>query len=293
MKKTLLLTFTAFILMAMSADHPAYLLFNKKGKQVKYSKMIAELQEADVILFGELHNNSLCHWLELEVAKSLLGTPDKQLVIGAEMFEADNQLLLDEYLSGTIKTNNFEAEAKLWQNYGTDYKPLVEFCKTNGLKFVGANVPRRYASMVSKKGLASLDSLSDEAKKYIAPLPLEIDLELPGYKNMIAMMGGHGTGFSANNIAYAQGVKDATMAHFILKNLKKNTILLHYNGSYHSNNFDGIYWHLKNANPDLKIKTITTVEIEDILSPSEDDLKSADYIFCIPENMTKTYTSKF
>jgi len=45
-------------------------------------------------------------------------------MLGAEMFESDNQLIMDEYMTGKIKNlKNFEDEAKLWPNYQTDYKP--------------------------------------------------------------------------------------------------------------------------------------------------------------------------
>ena len=87
------------------------------------------------------------------------------------MFERDDQLIIDEFLAGSYEADKFEAEVKLWKNYKTDYKPLMTFAKDSGLYFIASNVPRRYASMVSKKGFEVLDSLTDIAKQYIAPLP--------------------------------------------------------------------------------------------------------------------------
>ena len=80
------------------------------------------------------------------------------------MFETDNQLILDEYMADLISEEKFEEEARLWKNYKTDYKPLVLFAKNHHLEFIATNIPRRYANSVFKKGLAVLDSLSDEAK---------------------------------------------------------------------------------------------------------------------------------
>jgi uncharacterized iron-regulated protein len=285
--------FLGIIFLAFKMDKPAYLLYNSKGKSQKYSKMIRQLAEADVVLFGELHNNALVHWLQREVVQDLKEA-GRSLVMGAEMFETDDQLIMNEYLAGTIEARHLESEAKVWNNYATDYKPLLDFAKNNDIQFISTNIPRRYASLVARQGIAALDSLEPEAKAYIAPLPVEVDMELPGYKNMMSMMGGHGSGNShggmqAENMVYAQAIKDATMAHFILENLRGNSTFVHFNGSYHSDNFEGIYWYLKEARPDLNIVTITCVEQEDI-SEWDDELEGrADYIISIPANMTKTY----
>ena len=284
-----ILFFAMFVIFAaMKSDKEAFELYDANGKDVKYDKMIKELLKADIVFFGELHNNPISHWFELEITKSLYDVKKSDLVLGAEMFESDNQLLVDEYLNGTIKTKNFEAEAKLWPNYSTDYKPLLEFAKENDLRFIATNIPRRYAALVNKKGFEGLDSLSSEAKKLIAPLPVNYDPEVNCYKSMIEMMGGMG-GHVTANIPKAQAIKDATMAYFILQNWEKGNLFFHYDGSYHSDNNEGIVWWLKQANPDLNILTITTVE-QDTIQPLSDDFKNtADYIIAVPSDMTKTY----
>jgi len=281
----LLLTFAALV--AFKSDKPAYLLFNKEAKTVKYEKMLKVLEEADIVFFGELHNNPICHWLQLEITKDLFESKAEQLVLGAEMFETDNQLLIDEYLNEDIKQSNFEKEVRLWNNYKTDYKPLLEFAKSNGLYFVATNIPRRYASLVSNKGFEGLDSLSVEAKNYIAELPISYDGELSGYKDMLEMM--KDMPHANNNIPKAQAAKDATMAEFILKNWKEGELFLHYNGAYHSNDYQGIVWYLLQANPNLKIITISSVEQKDVKELDEDYLNLADFILVTPESMTKTY----
>jgi uncharacterized iron-regulated protein len=107
--------------------------------------------------------------------------------------------------------------------------------------------------------------------------------------NMGGMHGSGGMGMSAENITKAQIVKDATMANFILKNYQAGQTFLHYNGSYHSNNFEGIVWHLKKKKPNLKIATINTIQAEDITKPAEKEKNSANFIFVIPSDMTKSY----
>jgi uncharacterized iron-regulated protein len=195
---------------------------------------------------------------------------------------------LDEYLEGRCSVKNFEKEAKLWKNYKTDYKPLVDIAKDNNLDFVATNIPRRYASLVYKQGFEVLDSLSPEAKILIASLPVAYDPDLPGYKAMLEGMEGMGS-HASPNLPKAQAIKDATMAYFILENWQEGKVFIHYNGAYHSNDYEGIVWYLKQGNPDLKILTITTVE-QDTISDLNDEYKNlADYILCVPANMTKTY----
>ena len=287
--RILFVAILAFAFMAMKGDKEAYQYFNVKGSKAKYKNLLKDAMAADVVFFGELHNNPISHWMQLELTEDLYREVGEDLVLGAEMFESDNQLILDEYLSGTIKQKSFEKEARLWNNYKTDYKPLVEFAKENNLPFIATNIPRRYASVVHSSGFEGLEALSDAAKELIAPLPVKYDPELKGYKAMIEMMSGMGGGHANDNLPKAQAIKDATMAHFILENWEKGKTFIHYNGTYHSNDFEGIVWYLKQEKPSLDILTIATVE-QDTITPLLDEYAGiADYILCIPSTMTKTY----
>jgi len=289
-RTTLLLSLAALLTVAFKSDKPAYLIYDSEGRNIKYQKMIETISTADVVFFGELHDNPISHWLEYEVTADLFKVAGNNLVTGAEMFEADNQLLLDEYLGSKYQADKFEAEAKLWKNYKTDYKPLVEFARNNGLPFIATNIPRRYASIVSKGGFEVLDSLSPEAKTYIAPLPVSYDPELKCYKDMLSMPGMPGMGGKPNlNFPKAQAIKDATMAHFIAANLGEGKKFIHYNGAYHSDNYQGIIHYLRIYRPDIKVATITTVLQEDISSLAEENKGVADFIVAVPQTMTRTY----
>lgn len=288
MKKYLLLLSALLILFAMKTDKDAYKIFRNGGKVTDYYDLVKEAEKAQVIFFGEIHNNSVVHWLQLELTKDLFRETDSNIILGAEMFEADDQIILDEYLQGKIATKNFESEAKIWDNYKTDYKPLVEFAKKNNIPFVATNIPRRYASLVNKQGFESLDSLTAEAKKYIAPLPVQYDPELKGYKSMLDMMEGSKQHVS-ENLPKAQAIKDATMAHFISENLRDGKVFIHYNGAYHSENYEGILWYLKLLRPDIKTLTITTVEQDDMSDLNEESHNLADFMILTPSSITRTH----
>ena len=49
------------------------------------------------IFFGELHNNTISHWLQFELAKRLYALRKSRFIMGGEMFESDNQYIIDEY----------------------------------------------------------------------------------------------------------------------------------------------------------------------------------------------------
>ncbi len=276
------------MLIAMKSDLRSYKIYNQKGKSQKFDKVIDKLAEADIVFFGELHNNSISHWLELEVAKALYAKRGADLIMGAEMYEADQQLIINEYLSGAVKYKYFKEQARLWPNDHTDYYPILRFAKDKNIPMIATNVPRRYAAIVNKGSLAALDSLSDEAKRYIAPLPIHYFENADCYTGMLAAMGGHKSA-RMTNIIKAQALKDATMAHFILTNWKKGKCFYHYNGAYHSDNHESIILYLKKANPDLKIMTLTTISQENIDSIDDDAKSSADFIIAVDEDVTNTY----
>ncbi|MCH6232835.1 ChaN family lipoprotein [Cognataquiflexum rubidum] len=271
---------------ASFAQTEPYKIFDGKGKEVTFENIVKDSKKSEVIFFGELHNNSLAHWLQLQLLKNLQENGNKVILAG-EFFERDDQLNIEEWFAGKMTDKNFEAEAKLWNNYQVDYKPMMLFAKKNNIPFVGTNVPRKYASMVSRKGLSVLDSLSDDAKKSIAPLPIEVDKTLPGYVGMKDMM--HGSGMNADYMVEAQAVKDATMAYSLFDYLEKGNSILHINGSYHSNNYEGIIWCLKKAYPKTKILTISTVEQESIKELEEKSKGIADFVIVLPMDSPKSY----
>ena len=283
MKKIITSILLFATILSAAQDKKAYQIFDKNGKKTSYEKLLKAGEKSEVVFFGEYHDNSVVHWLQLEFTKDL--AQKKDLVLGAEMLEADNQKQLDQYLKGEINQKQLDSSARLWKNYKTDYKPLVDFAKEKKFSFIATNVPRRYASLVFKKDLVALDSLSAQEKSWIAPLPIEFDINLPGYKSMMGMQGGH----AGEKMPKAQAIKDATMAYFINKNRKENSIFVHYNGTYHSDNYEGINWYLRKLDADIQIVTIAMVEQKDITKLEAEHYNKADFILVIDEDVTKTY----
>lgn len=270
------------LLLAMGGfaqDKKAYVFFDKNGKRTSYKKLLRKSEKADVVLFGEYHNNPIAHWLELELLKDL--QPKRTLILGAEMLERDNQEALDRYLQGAIDQKGLDTLARLWNNHKTDYKPLVDFAKTHQLPFVATNIPRQYANLVYKKGIQALDTLPSSEKQWIVRLPFPYDGTLSQYEK-IKKMSGHST----DNLPMAQAIKDATMAESIWMHLKPNTLFVHFNGSYHSDYYQGIGWYLKRERPNLRILTIGTTSQAALKKLAKENYNQADFILVVDEDLS-------
>lgn len=291
--KQILLTafiFLAFISLSTAQNKPAYQLFKNNGKSADYDKMITDLAKSDMVFFGEYHNNPISHWMQLEMSKSFFEIKGEKLFFGAEMFESGNQLVLNEYLDDFYAEDKMLPEiTQLWSNYKTDYKPLVEFAKDNKLRFIATNIPRRYASMFNKKGMDALKELSPEALAMIGPdLEKYFDPTVKAYAEMADNMGGH-VPPNMLNIQIAQASKDATMAHFSLKNFNTGDFLFHFEGSYHSNYNQGIIWWINKIQPGISIKSITTLlQSEWDEMSKEDKAEIADYIIVVVDSMIQS-----
>lgn len=272
---------------SMGQDKKAYRLFDASGKEISYKDMLKTLKAQDVVFIGEIHNCPIAHWLEYEIVKDLHQKHGDKLTIGAEMLEADNQMILNEYLEGLINSDRFEEEARLWPNYSTDYANVVGLGREHHLPVIATNIPRRYANMVKNGGFEALNKLSAEARKFIAPLPIDYtpDEESSAMFGLMLLTSGKKT--NPENIAKAQAIKDATMGWFIAQNIKSKFV--HLNGNYHSDFKKGIITYLNQYRPGLKIANVCTVRQDEIDKLGEENEGRADFYICVPTDMTMTY----
>lgn len=284
--KSLVTLFALLLSMSFYSQEKAFEIYTSKGKKTSFKQLEKAALEKQFIFFGELHDDPIAHWLQLELLESLFDKHQKNLVCGSEMFEQDNQAQLDAYLSGKLNEKQLKDSCRLWSNFQTDYKPMLDFAKDNQIPWVATNIPRRFASLLFKKGIQALDSLSKEEKMWMCPLPFPIDTTLSQYAALTDSEMHMGP-----NFVRAQAIKDATMAYFIWKNYQAGKIVYHLNGSYHSDFYQGILWYLNQYSkiPMDQMMTISTVTQSDISKLEEEYKGKADFIICVPENMTRTH----
>lgn len=277
MKKHILFLFTILLSPQLYAQQDSVQIFNQLGEEQTITDIQQALQSKTHVFYGELHGTEAAHHLELLLLQSCDSLFSGQVTLGMEMFEADVQPIVDEYLNDIINKRSFESEARVWSNYTKDYSPLVEYAKKKGISVVASNVPRRYANMVYHRSATALDRLSDWAKAFITPLPLHIDTNLRSYQEISVMAKDH----NPDNMVASQAVKDATMAHFIIKHTEPGHLFLHINGAYHSDFREGIIHYLQNQIAQEDILTISTVKREDFEKDQERAFAKANFLVVV------------
>ena len=240
-----------------------YRIYDREGNAASLEKIIESLKTADVVFLGENHDDAAAHYLQNEIFRRAFEKYGKEraVALSLEMFERDVQTILDEYLKDLITENHFLLSARPWGNYKTDYKPLVDFAKTNKLEVIAANAPRRYVNMVSRGGRESLNRLSPEARRWLAPLPYgeASDAYAGKFNALMGQTSDSITPIKHSPMLNAQALWDATMAFSIAEYLKrtKNPLVVHLNGAFHTENRLGTPEHLLKYAPKTKFLVIT------------------------------------
>ena len=257
---------TAALLYAATAGAPGaapFTVFDAQGAQVELATLCNAMDDADVVFLGELHNDSTAHAIQLELlawADATTRSTDRPLVLGLEMVETDAQTVLDEYLAGLVRERDWLAASRPWTNYETDYRPLVEFAREHGAAVVGTNAPGRYVSLVSRRGgVTVLDSLSASARAWLPPSSAPPSDPLAA--KFMDLMGGmpHGAGPTVEGMLAGQNLRDATMAWQIAQSLADHpgALVVHVNGSFHSEGGLGIPEHLARLAPEARVLVVT------------------------------------
>ncbi len=243
-----------------------YRIYDAAGNPANVSQIIEAAGKSDVIFFGENHDDAVAHFLQAEFFRKMQENfgAKRNITLSLEMFERDVQIVLDEYLKDLITEKKFLDDSRPWNNYKTDYRPLVEYAKQNRLAVIAANAPRRYVNMVSRGGRETLEKLSPEAKKWLAPLPYAQASEQYARKFTALMDGAGGDNHDVSKILDSQTLWDATMAFSISEFLKKqkNALVVHLNGSFHTENRLGTAEQFLKLNPKAKI-LVVTIRCED------------------------------
>jgi uncharacterized iron-regulated protein len=277
---------------AAQSDAAGYKAFDSKGRAVKLEEIVETLDGADVLFVGETHDNAVAHALEAEFLRladerySQSAKRRRAVALSLEMFERDVQTVVDEYLGGLITERHFLLSSRPWNNYETDYRPLVEYARAHRLPVIAANAPARYVSRVSAQGPASLASLSKEARAWLPPLPYPEASAGYAAKFNRFMSGGapappaqagaqaaqqppadphaqtnpHG----GAHLLEAQTLRDASMAYAISEFLKqgRDPLVVQVNGTFHSEERMGVPEQLSHYRKKARAVVVTIIPDE-------------------------------
>lgn len=277
------------ILLAQS-DSTLYRIYDTRSQhEITLEQLVSELSPIDVVFFGEEHNDSVAHVLQYELLAAM-HNQYTNVALSMEMFVSDDQLVLDEYLSGLITERNLSKDAVLWNNYTTDYRPMVEYSKEHHLPVLAANAPSRYTNRVTREGLESLKALDKVARKMIAPLPVDT-LTGAYYEKFAGLMGGH-EGMGNLKIYQSQNLWDATMAYRISQFFRKKRAkkILHLNGRFHSDEKLGTVAHLRKYASRLSVVNISCFPHEHFDQPDWKEFRHlGDYVIMTDPTVPKTF----
>ncbi|MDB5137364.1 MAG: ChaN family lipoprotein [Mucilaginibacter sp.] len=286
----LLLLFTPIFAFCQGNSTSHYKIYDTKAhKLVSVNDMINDMDKADVLFFGEEHNDSTCHLLEYELFKQLSQKYPGRVALTMEMFETDCQTVLNEYLEGLIREKNFISEGRAWKNY-KDYRPLIELAKTGHIPVVAANAPARYVNMVNRMGLTGLQNLDAVGKSWLPPLPVDTATGAY-YEKFIQVMGGHNA-MTGMQMYQAQNLWDATMGWSIARFYKKhkNYKILQVNGGFHSEEKLGTAAQLKKYAAKAKILNIACFSDDNFDNPDWSKFSTNnDYIILTDPKLPKTF----
>ncbi len=253
------------------------------GGTISFAQMADAAAKADMVFFGEQHDDDESHRAELALLTAI-GERRPNVVLSLEMFERDVQPVVDAYLAGTIDEAAFRAQSRPWPNYTADYRPLLELAKAKRWPVVASNIPRRIASTVSRRGLPAIDSLPAADRGFVAQ-----EWSCPTdkyYENFMAVMGGAHAGATSPSPSGARPMmdlfyesqcsKDETMAESIVLARSKagpDAIVVHFNGAFHSDFGLGTVARVRRRLPDAE-----TVVISAVPTPDPTKAKAAEFL---------------
>jgi uncharacterized iron-regulated protein len=261
------------------------------GRDIPFEDLVARVAAADVVFFGEQHDDPETHRVEFGLLDAL-GRTGRPVILSLEMFERDVQPHLDAYLSGSLTETDFLGRSRPWDRYVTDYRPMVELARQRGWPVVAANVPRPLASAIGRKGLAALDTLTPVERAWAAA---DIDCPDDAYRGRFMQdMKNHSAGGAApaagdtlptavaERYYLAQCVKDETMAASIVQALERaddDPLVVHYDGAFHSDFSQGTVARVRRRASSARLVVITAVPVLDPASaPVDAHRGKADFL---------------
>ncbi|MCA0199771.1 MAG: ChaN family lipoprotein [Proteobacteria bacterium] len=289
-----------YMLAAPVPDLTSYELLQVDGDRprvIDISRAATLLADVDVVFFGEVHRHVGVHHAQMALFRELYAR-HPAMSLSMEQFERDQQAVLDEYMSGKIGEVTMADRIELWANYGTSYRPLVEFAKDHKLPVIAANAPGMVVRCVGLEGPQFLTRMKPDQRPWAArALHLEDGPYKDKFMGFATGDAGHGgdphakpgekraPSDQAMRAFAAQVVRDDTMAESIADHLQKNPgrKVFHTTGYFHSESFLGTVERLKLRMPNLKIAVITPLENGDEAQPkvTSANLKSGTMLLVV------------
>lgn len=247
---------------------------------IAWERVVEQAVAADIVVLAEQHDDLLAHRYQAALTEALAARGP--VAVCMEMFERDEQALLDAYLAGSIsqKTLVDITESRDWGARGKwdeFYQPIVDAAKAKGAPVVAANAPRRFTRLGRLESFESLATFAESyPEQFVVPAPIE---QSAYYERFKATMSQHSappakgqkgdahampalTEEQFEGIFRAQQVWDATMADSVVKAWRAHGKAMLMAGQFHTDHDGGLLLRLKAAAPEAEILTISLDKAE-------------------------------
>ena len=210
-----------FILLIVScvSAHAAQFARLSDKKTADLAEVVKNVEGADVIFIGEIHDNPQHHAAQLDIVRSL-HAKKFPMAIGLEMFTPEDQQKLDDWTDGKLDEESFKPiYARNW-SYGWHlYRDLFMFARDNHIPLIALNIPKPVISKVMAQGPAALQeseippkiswSLNEAQTKYMKTIAHQVFGNTPPDKFMA-------------RLCAAQALRNSGMAWNIAKYRQKH-----------------------------------------------------------------------
>ncbi|MCH2108024.1 MAG: ChaN family lipoprotein [Polyangiaceae bacterium] len=161
-------------------------------KVFSVDEVMSRIASADAVCVGELHDDPLSHYAQLEVARALLARREMrgiELGIALEMVRQDEQSALNAFDAGSIGVDQV-AEATDWEKeWGYPFvywQPFFELAKKSKIPLVALGVRRSLTKQIATNGIQKVPREMGNL------VPTQLDFENERHRsNFAALMGGH------------------------------------------------------------------------------------------------------
>lgn len=246
------------------------------GAAATWSELVDAACEADVVFIGENHG----HPLGLATAAALFDdvlARSPRAALSMEFFERDEQLHIDDYLSGVTTLEQFErATGRNAGNFPPGHRAMVDSAKRAGRPIHAANAPRRYVSLARKEGFERVRGLGLEQRRHVRiPDALIEGRYREDFDNLMTPSGEARTEELTERldaVYRSQQVWDWTMGESIAQALlSAQRPIVHVVGNFHVNYRGGTVQALERQLLGVRVLVVTTVlEWSDSLTPEHE-----------------------
>ena len=193
----------------------------ERGEAVEKEEFFRRMESMTVVLVGESHGTEFHHQVQSAIYEEMSRRRPGEVLLGMEMVEHRFQEVLDAYLGGEVREEEWLEEVEWSTRWGVDpelYAPMWRLAREKEQRVVGLNAQRELVRRVREVGL---EGLSEEER---AGLP-EVFLGNEEHRAFLhAIFAAHGMGDQPEVIELfyqAQVVWDETMAATAVEALKE------------------------------------------------------------------------